>query len=275
MDDRPTDIGSRLRQAREQRGLSLHDIANSTKISMAVLKAIEANDFSRLPGGLFARSYVRAFAERVGLNPDELAAEYRERFEPQPPAPTFAPDIQARGDRMETLRRVAVVVIGVGALVAMALYSRRVHVPAEYPRREPPAATMTDREAAPTSDQPTSADRLVKTSAHAAAASLRLEMQFTAPCWVSARADGDVVVYRLMQTDERTVVEARHAIALRIGDADAVVYTINGSPGRPLGRSGQVVTLDITTDNYERLLDELAGGLRLVPPAAGAVTSDL
>jgi cytoskeletal protein RodZ len=271
--DRPTDIGSRLRQAREQRGLSLHDIANTTKMSMVVLKDIEANDFSRLPGGLFARSYVRAFAAEVGLNADELVAEYRERFEPQPSSPTFGPDVRARADRMETLVRVAVVVFGVGVLVAMVLFSKRVHAPAENPRWEPPAAILTGLEAAPASDQPTHTDLVAITSAHAAVP-LRLEMQFTAPCWVSARADGDVVIYRLMQPAERAFVEARNAIALRIGDAAAVVYTINGAPGRPLGRTGEVVTLDITSDNYERLLDELAGGRRLARPA-GAVSSDL
>ena len=86
MDQIATDIGSLLRQARETRGLTLRDIATTTKISMAALGAIERNDFARLPGGVFRRAYVKAFAAEVGLNADELVREYRERFETEPPA---------------------------------------------------------------------------------------------------------------------------------------------------------------------------------------------
>jgi cytoskeletal protein RodZ len=67
--------------ARESRGLTLHDIANSTKISLTALSAIERNDYARLPGGLFRKAYVRTFAAEVGLNAEELARAYQETFE--------------------------------------------------------------------------------------------------------------------------------------------------------------------------------------------------
>jgi cytoskeletal protein RodZ len=86
MDQVTTDIGLRLGQACEQRGLTLRDIAKAAKISMTALAAIEHDDFARLPGGVFRRAYLRAFAAEVGLNADELAREYRTRFETEPPA---------------------------------------------------------------------------------------------------------------------------------------------------------------------------------------------
>jgi cytoskeletal protein RodZ len=67
MDQTAIDIGSRLRQAREQRGLTLRDIAATTKISVLALVAIEQNAFDRLPGGVFRRGYVKAFAAEVGF----------------------------------------------------------------------------------------------------------------------------------------------------------------------------------------------------------------
>ena len=91
MEQITTDIGSRLRQAREQRGLTIRDIANTTKISTAALNAIEHNDFARLPGGVFRRAYVRAFAAEVGLDADELTREYRARFETEIPAGPLPP----------------------------------------------------------------------------------------------------------------------------------------------------------------------------------------
>jgi hypothetical protein len=83
--------------------------------------------------------------------------------------------------------------------------------------------------------------------------SLRLAIRTTGPCWVSAVADGERVVYRLMQADERTLVEAHEAITLRVGDAGTVAYSINGATGRPFGRDGEPITVRITSDNAESL----------------------
>src|SRR6185369_9992514 len=60
--DRPPDFGSRMRRLREQRGVSLRDIAERTKISVTTLEALERNDIARMPGGIFSRAIVRAYA---------------------------------------------------------------------------------------------------------------------------------------------------------------------------------------------------------------------
>jgi len=59
-------FGGKLRDARESRGVSLRQIANATKISVAALEALERNDISRLPGGIFSRAFVRSYASEVG-----------------------------------------------------------------------------------------------------------------------------------------------------------------------------------------------------------------
>ena len=60
------DFGSRMRHAREQRGVSLRQIADATKISVSQLEALERNDVSRLPGGIFSRAFVRSYADERG-----------------------------------------------------------------------------------------------------------------------------------------------------------------------------------------------------------------
>src|SRR5215210_1243690 len=83
-----TDFGEKLRQAREQRGVSLRQIAAKTKISLAALEALERNDVSKLPGGIFTRSFVRTYASEVGLDPDATVREFLDRFQLAiPPAP--------------------------------------------------------------------------------------------------------------------------------------------------------------------------------------------
>src|SRR5213592_1749430 len=80
-------FGGALREARERRGVSLRQIANATKISVAALEALERNDISRLPGGIFSRAFVRSYAIEVGLDPEATIQEFVTQFN-QDPAPT-------------------------------------------------------------------------------------------------------------------------------------------------------------------------------------------
>src|SRR5436309_1479788 len=79
-DRNPTTFGGRLRDASERRGVSLREIANATKISVGVLEALERNDISRLPGGIFGRAFVRSYAVEVGLDPERAIQEFIAQF---------------------------------------------------------------------------------------------------------------------------------------------------------------------------------------------------
>jgi cytoskeletal protein RodZ len=73
-------FGARLRDARERRGVSLREIANATKISVGVLEALERNDISKLPGGIFGRAFVRNYAIEVGLDPEATIEDFMTQF---------------------------------------------------------------------------------------------------------------------------------------------------------------------------------------------------
>ncbi len=78
-------IGEKLRLARETRGIALRDISEQTRISMRYLEAIEGDDYKRLPGGIFNRSFIRAYAKFIGYDEHEAIEDYtrtlRERGE--------------------------------------------------------------------------------------------------------------------------------------------------------------------------------------------------
>ena len=78
------ELGRRLREARERKGLTLTDIACRTNISLPVLDAIERGDVARVPGGFFIRARLRAFAGQVGLDPEQVLAAYLAEHEPRP-----------------------------------------------------------------------------------------------------------------------------------------------------------------------------------------------
>src|SRR3954471_20363004 len=79
--ERPAgDLGRKLREARERKGMSLRQIANATKISVGVLDALERNDISKLPGGIFGRAFVRSYAVEVGLDPEVTIQNFIAQF---------------------------------------------------------------------------------------------------------------------------------------------------------------------------------------------------
>src|SRR3954471_20028250 len=80
----PGDFGSRLRAARERRGITVRQVASATKISASAIEALERNDLSGLPGGIFSRAFVRAYAIEVGLDPDLAIEQFQEQFPPVP-----------------------------------------------------------------------------------------------------------------------------------------------------------------------------------------------
>src|SRR5215212_7865976 len=101
------DFGGKLRLARERRGISLRQIAASTKISAASLEALERNDVSKLPGGIFSRAFVRSYAVEVGLDPDETVKEFLARFQGEgtqaSPPPSSIPESETNFDSQQRL----------------------------------------------------------------------------------------------------------------------------------------------------------------------------
>jgi len=70
------EFGDKFRKEREKKELSLDDVSNVTKISSRMLQAIEAENFDRLPGGVFNRGFIRAYAKHLGLDPEQAVTGY-------------------------------------------------------------------------------------------------------------------------------------------------------------------------------------------------------
>jgi cytoskeletal protein RodZ len=75
-------LGEELKRQRELRDISLREISNSTKISVRILEAIENNNYKILPGGVFNRNFIRAYAEFIGLDPENTVRKYQQQSDP-------------------------------------------------------------------------------------------------------------------------------------------------------------------------------------------------
>jgi hypothetical protein len=88
-----TTLGSWLRRERERRGVSLTAISDQTKLSVSLLRGLEADDLSRWPGGIFRRAFARSYATAIGVDPDLVIRRLEEEHpsEDAAPATTAAP----------------------------------------------------------------------------------------------------------------------------------------------------------------------------------------
>ena len=109
-------FGGRLRAQRESQHLALAAIAEETKINLALLDGLERDDLSRWPGGLFRRAYVRTYAQKIGLDPEQVVREFTE-LHPDPVAeasPVEAIAQSAQGKRPKT--RIGLMIAGLAGL---------------------------------------------------------------------------------------------------------------------------------------------------------------
>src|SRR5262245_33750654 len=75
------DLGATLQRARQANRLTLEQLARTTKISVSNLRALEANDFDKLPASIYTRGFLRAYAREVGLDPEETVEQYLQQVE--------------------------------------------------------------------------------------------------------------------------------------------------------------------------------------------------
>jgi cytoskeleton protein RodZ len=130
-----TTIGQQLRLAREERGMALREISDQTRISMRYLEAIETNDYKRLPGGIFNRSFVKAYARCVGFDEKEAVEAYTRLMRDQgQDDPEVTPhhskvytDVPATRSPILTviLAILILAILVLGALAALHWYQRR------------------------------------------------------------------------------------------------------------------------------------------------------
>jgi len=121
-------IGEKLRLEREAHGIALRDISEQTRISMRYLEAIEADDYRRLPGGIFNRSFIRAYAKFVGFDEQEAIEEYTRTLHehggsddddsPKPRSLVYTDDSPRRSPLMTLL--LAIIILAVLSLAVWA-----------------------------------------------------------------------------------------------------------------------------------------------------------
>lgn len=236
------DIGRTLREAREQSGVSLRQIADATKLSVHTLDCLERNRVSHLPGGIYRRNIVRSYAREIGLDPEQALQAFLVEH-PQDAAEPV--ELQRPSDPQRSRRKVRAIASFLGAMlpVLAGLFYFTLSARGEAPVRRvfdlPPAVDRGDG-AAPV--------------APSAVSPVSMTISLSAPCWLQVVIDGRSSLARRVEAGEMLRLRLESEVVLLGSDAGAVHYSINGRAGLTLGEDGASFGIRIARDDYDSWL---------------------
>ena len=246
-------VGETLARAREERGLSVEAVSDQTRIRAGLIRQIEADNFDGCGGAVYARGHLRSLGKVVGLDPEELVAEFDRAHSDEPapalvPIPAVDPHEAARADRKQpnwaAAMGVALVVISV--LAGVSLFGNNGH------KHSPPSAAQTDTglsnaptpaatSATPAVTPPPGSVARVRTDQ--AIALVRVTTDRT---WMSASTlSGQLLFQGTLAPGQQKIFRDAHGLRLVIGNAPAVDLVANGRDlGAPRSQ-GNVARLTI------------------------------
>lgn len=275
-------FGQKLKLEREKRSITLEQISSSTKIGTRMLQALEDENFGQLPGGIFDKGFVRAYARHVGLDEDQAVADYLEASgQGLAPLPDSKADGEFAGEEPRESAPTAQIPWGwlaAGLLViALALFLwSRWHHKSEAPSSPPaPASSQTSQPTDSTTpskvSQPLSAANPVPSSPEprdinppkpatanvnsvlaasslspsppSSAGELTVVILARDDSWLSISADGKTVFEDTLVAENQRAVRAQKELVIRAGNTGALDFVFNGKKLPSQGDYGEVKTL--------------------------------
>ena len=251
-------LGQQLRRAREARGVSLRDISEQTRITMRHLEAIESSDYKHLPGGIFNRSFIKAYAKLIDFPEqralDLYAREARERGETEEVATSPRRSHVYTGDVSRSPTMTALLTAIVLGLLVLIVYAglhwyRRTgdDVNANAPAANAPAAANAPPQSAAQTQQP---------AADEAGFKIQLKAKDRG-FWLLTRVDEAKDKGRILNLNKPEDFEPQDKLYLRMDKSSAgfLEVTVNGRPVKtPSEGAGNEIEWTITKDNYRQFL---------------------
>lgn len=269
-----SELGTRLRQAREGQGLSLAQASVDTRILQQSLTALEEGAFPRLPGDVATRGFIRNYAQYLGLAPDELIELYRRERgvtdQIRVVAVTTPP--RSRSYVLPSFFGVFFVTVALVGLAYVALNAAGRIGDRVATRDAPAIATIPPPSPLPTSSasaaqplsvptraatalatpQPSSSNAaggLAATAGPSTTPAAPIMIEVSVPrqsgsenSWVRVQTDGNIAFEGIMRAGEKLVFQAQRRVLIRAGNPPDVFVTVNGLPQGALGQStGQPV----------------------------------
>jgi cytoskeleton protein RodZ len=251
-------VGRALQQARIAAGLTVDDVSSATRVRIAVIHAIEADDFAPCGGDVYARGHIRTLAKAVHLDPAPLItqydAEHGGRPAPTPAAPLFEAERirpERRGPNWTAAMVAAiVVVIGFVGFTAVKGGGSGSDAKSQVAQGGGTSAASKSPSPRPTKTKPVTPSPAPSDSAIAAAPQDKVTVQVSAPngrSWISAKDhNGRMLFDGLLNKGDSKTFQDSSKINLILGDAGAIELYVNGKKIDDKFQPGQVERLTYT-----------------------------
>lgn len=257
-------LGEKLRQAREERGMTISEVAEQTRISALYLESIEADDYRILPGGIFNKGFVKSFAKAVGVDEQEALQDYARLVadqgnqivdEPKTYRPEVLTDERNSSSNLPTII-VAVLILGLMTAGVLALV--------RYTQQNP-AQTADANVASNANANSVSNITLAntQTTQQSAVSMNDLKVEFKAvrsPVSLNSTTDG-TRANSLIAPDKPKLFEPKQSLRLSYSKAKApnAELTINGKqivlPSATANPNRSVIEFEINKDNIEQIFN--------------------
>lgn len=235
-------FGERLQREREMRGITLEEIADSTKIGTRSLRALEEEDFDKLPGGIFNKGFVRAYARYLGIDEEQAVSDFLAAAgESEPPLPNPNPTEKVAVYRSSNR----------GWAVALALAVLAAGGYAAWRLNLGPFATQAAQQSAPPPVQPPATIAPPPVAVAVAEREFVVAIRAKEDAWLSITADDRVVMEGTLVAADTREVRASKSVVLKLGNAAAVEVSHNNTVTPPLGRPGEVKTVVFTPEGLQ------------------------
>ncbi len=256
-------LGEKLRQAREERGITIMDVSEQTRISPLYLEAIENDDYSPLPGGIFNKGFVKSFAKHVGIDESEALQDYtrlitqqtgsENSLEPQTYRPEVLTDDRASSSNLLTII-FAIVILGLMTWGILSLISYIQNQPAA------PVAANANNSNANANVSNASTANVNAAQPITAPDEIKLDFKTTdAPVSVSYKTDGKAGT-KLVTKDSSLNLEAKESLVFAYAKSlsSNVQVTLNGKqiklPSEPAIPKRIPIEIEINKNNIVQIL---------------------
>jgi cytoskeletal protein RodZ len=243
-------LGERFRAAREQRGLTLSEVAEHIRIRSVYLSAIEEEHWSAIGAPVYIRGFLRTYARYLGLDPEEAVAEFNSSTGGETPSAAPARSGPIITDYREP--RSMAPLLWISGIVALALVGFVIYLYFTPPKgaptvaagaasTAPTAASLGQAPSGPAGSPPPSVTPVPSPGASGGLPQTRtLAIHLSAPSWLRVTVDGNVSIEGTFPAGTTKTFHGKSAL-VRVGNAGGVDITVDGKPIGKLGAAGDVV----------------------------------
>ncbi len=263
-------LGQELKRRREEKKITLQEISDATRIGIRFLQAIEADDYSALPGGIYSRSFIKTYARFVKMDEEEALGRFRKvasssTVEDEPTESFSSKDFQREPSQIFLVMTV-LVLLGViaGASWLAVQYFSKPGAPEVAPAQPQPQ---------PAPAQPSPDIQQASLTTPATPAELSLVFKTVKDCWVSVKSGDSKAQEMIIPSGETREFKTSDSFLITVGDLTAVKIELNGQPIQLPSKDGiSAKKITITKENAKDFITADAVKPAVTPEPATSAT---